>query len=128
MHLPNMQVSQRSMEQGFRMKVRVAFDTGGRHYAYEWPDVREPLVQGDVVEVPASWAFPGGGRIATVVGIGSDYDGPMAVLVRKVEPPQEVIQLSPAGVACEDCDWSMRGTEAECMTGLLSHRWARHDV
>ena len=69
-----------------QVKVRVAFDKGGMAYTYEWPDWwRSSPEVGDVVEVPPNWAFPEGGRVGTVVGIGSDYDGPLATLVRKVE-------------------------------------------
>lgn len=67
------------------MKVRVAFETGNTAYTYHWPD--EAVVQpdiGDIVEVPPNWAFPDGGRTGTVIGIGSDYSGPMATLVRVV--------------------------------------------
>lgn len=68
------------------MKVRVAFDTGGRVYTYEWPDWwRSSPEVGDVVETPPSAAFPEGGRVATVLGIGSDYDGPLVTLVRKMD-------------------------------------------
>ena len=68
-------------------RVRVAFPTGATLYTYGWYTGWElkPLEVGDIVEVPPNVAFPEGGRTGTVVALGSDYKGQIALIVRKVE-------------------------------------------
>jgi len=53
---------------------------GYTYSAYE----TEPLSIGDVVEVPGSWHRPSLGE-ATVVGIGSDFEGAIVPIVRVIE-------------------------------------------
>lgn len=56
----------------------------GRGFAYEW-DEREPLHIGDGVELPPPW-WGGKGEpfIEHVSRLGSDYNGPVKSVVRKV--------------------------------------------
>jgi hypothetical protein len=57
--------------------------TGGIAYTYEWPGA-EPLKVGDKVIVPGNWFRPDP-SFAEVVGLGSDYEGPLAVLLGRAE-------------------------------------------
>jgi hypothetical protein len=56
--------------------VKIQADTGRRVLTYE---ITEPVEVGDTVMVPPPFWVPADPpRTATVVALGSDYDGPLA--------------------------------------------------
>ena len=61
--------------------VQVTYPRGGRSYTYGVP-VGMTVAVGDEVEVPVPW----GDTVATVVELGSDYDGPVEQIHGVVTP------------------------------------------
>ncbi len=73
-----------------RQIVRVQILGARREYTYAWTfDPQEggtPLQPGDRVEIPANQVQEDGSA-ATVVALGSTYNGEMKFIIRKIEQP-----------------------------------------
>lgn len=70
-----------------RQVVQVEILGARRPYTYAWeftPGVTAPLAVGDKVELPPNQVQEEGSS-ATVVRLGSDYNGEMKLIVRKIE-------------------------------------------
>jgi hypothetical protein len=71
--------------------VQVEILGSKRRYTYGWVynplDGERPLAIGDKVEIPGNQVQVSGGS-ATVVQLGSDYQGPMKSLVRVIDGPK----------------------------------------
>lgn len=71
-----------------RQVVQVKILGTSRLYSYAWefmPGVVAPLAVGDKVEIPGNMVTEDGGA-GTVARLGSDYNGDMKYIVRKIEP------------------------------------------
>jgi hypothetical protein len=71
----------RYVDDAGRTIVQVEFEPAGRRYAYAWGGT-DTIRIGDAVRVPANWVSTDGG-FATVVGVGSEFSGELAVIEEK---------------------------------------------